>query len=68
MPFEKYFVPAALVLIAILAVVQVGSVRDETQTWDEAIHLAAGLSYLRTHDYRMNPEHPVLGKITLVKY
>lgn len=36
---------------------------EEAQTWDEAIHLAAGYSYLKTGDYRMNPEHPPLGKI-----
>lgn len=53
----------ALGLLMYLAFVQVTSARLETQTWDEAIHLAAGFSYWRTGDYRMNPEHPPLGKL-----
>src|SRR5690242_13352606 len=39
------------------------SVRGESQTYDEAVHLAAGYSYWKTGDYRMNPEHPPLGKL-----
>jgi Dolichyl-phosphate-mannose-protein mannosyltransferase len=50
-------------LIAIMGIVQVTSVLQETETWDEGIHIAAGYSYLLTGDYRMNPEHPALGKI-----
>src|SRR5689334_9540695 len=46
-----------------MCAVQIFSVRGETQTWDEAIHLAAGYSYWKTGDYRMNPEHPPLGKL-----
>jgi 4-amino-4-deoxy-L-arabinose transferase-like glycosyltransferase len=45
-----------------MAILQIVSVRQESQTWDEAIHLAAGYSYLRTGDLRMNPEHPPFGK------
>lgn len=36
---------------------------QDSQTSDEAVHLAAGLSYWRTADYRMNPEHPPLSKL-----
>lgn len=50
-------------LLALLAIVQVTSVRQESQTYDEAVHLAAGYSYWKTGDYRMNPEHPPLGKM-----
>lgn len=30
---------------------------------DEAYHITAGVSYLRTGDYRLNPEHPPLVKL-----
>jgi len=36
---------------------------EDSQTSDEAAHLAAGYSYLVTGDYRMNPEHPPLSKL-----
>jgi tetratricopeptide (TPR) repeat protein len=32
-------------------------------TFDEAYHIAAGASYLRFHDFRVNPEHPPLVKL-----
>ncbi len=34
----------------------------ESQTIDEAVHLSAGFSYLKTGDFRLNPEHPPLVK------
>jgi hypothetical protein len=37
-------------------------VSTSSATTDEVIHLPAGYSYLRYHDYRMNPEHPPLIK------
>ncbi|MFA6908533.1 MAG: glycosyltransferase family 39 protein [Patescibacteria group bacterium] len=36
---------------------------QESQTIDEAVHLAAGFSYWKTGDFRINPEHPPLGKL-----
>lgn len=35
----------------------------DSQTIDEAAHLAAGYSYVTTGDYRLNPEHPALFKL-----
>jgi len=35
----------------------------DSQTTDEAVHLVAGYSYLRTNDHRLNPEHPPLVKL-----
>ncbi len=58
----KFFAIAGL-LLSVMAWMLVSSVREESQTWDEAIHLAAGYSYWKTGDYRMNPEHPPLGKL-----
>jgi hypothetical protein len=32
-------------------------------TIDEAYHIAAGVSYTKYHDFRINPEHPPLVKL-----
>ena len=37
-------------------------IRANSQTHDEAVHLTAGYSYLATHEFRLNPEHPPLLK------
>lgn len=50
-------------LLSILGAVQVTSVLHESATFDEAPHLAAGYSYLKTGDFRMNAEHPPLAKM-----
>lgn len=36
---------------------------QDSQTTDEAVHLAAGRSYWQTGDFRLNPEHPPLIKL-----
>jgi hypothetical protein len=36
---------------------------EESQSWDEAIHLAAGYVYWQTGDFRPNKEHPPLIKL-----
>mgnify|MGYP001600129432 FL=1 len=35
----------------------------ESAVFDETAHIAAGYSYLKFLDYRLNPEHPPLLKI-----
>jgi predicted membrane-bound dolichyl-phosphate-mannose-protein mannosyltransferase len=54
---------AVAVLLAIMGTAQVTSVLDETATYDEGFYIAAGYSYLKTGDFRMNPEHPPLAKL-----
>ncbi|MEK7631373.1 MAG: glycosyltransferase family 39 protein [Patescibacteria group bacterium] len=46
-----------------MAVFQLTSIRGEVQTIDEGVHLAAGVSYWQTGDYRLNEEHPPLVKL-----
>lgn len=46
-----------------MAVLQLTSIREEVQTIDEGVHLAAGVSYWLTGDYRLNEEHPPLVKL-----
>ncbi len=53
----------AAALLSLLAVVQVTSVLNESATFDEAAYVAAGYSYLKTGDFRLNPEHPPLAKL-----
>jgi hypothetical protein len=53
--------------VAILMVVLAGelwlSVKDESQTFDEAAHIYSGYSYWTRGDFGMNPEHPPLVKL-----
>lgn len=54
---------AVAALLATMGAVQVSSALQETQTWDEGIYLAAGYSYWKTGDFRMNRDHPPLFKL-----
>jgi hypothetical protein len=46
-----------------MAVSQLHSALLESQTFDEGFHLTAGFSYWKTGDFRLNREHPPLGKL-----
>jgi hypothetical protein len=63
LPFERLFWPLATALLCLMFYCQLEGALTESQTYDEAAHLAAGYSYLRTGDFRLNPEHPPLGKL-----
>ena len=55
--------PLAAIFLLLLFVAQgIFFIRANSQTIDEAIHLAAGYSYLATSDFRLDPEHPPLIK------
>lgn len=54
---------AALALLALFALRADRFARSASQTFDEGAHLAAGVSYWRTGDFRLNPEHPPLLKL-----
>lgn len=49
-------------VVSHLGLVVHGAIND-SQTFDEGVHLAAGVSYWVTGDFRLNPEHPVLWKL-----
>ncbi len=53
-------VPGLLVLTAVLAVT---SLLTDSPTFDEPFHLAAGVSYLKTGDFRLSPDHPPLARL-----
>ena len=37
-------------------------------TYDEAYHIGAGVAYVKTGDFRLNPEHPPLTKVWVGAY
>ncbi len=51
-----------IILLLTMFILGVASVRNDSVTNDEAAHIPAGYSYLKTGDYRLNPEHPPLIK------
>jgi hypothetical protein len=48
--------------VAAFAALALAAAARQSPTFDETAHLAAGASYLRTGDFRLNPEHPPLLK------
>ncbi len=55
-----------LVLLALIACAILRSsiaTRLDSFTLDEAWHIAAGVAYVQTGDFRLNPEHPPLVKL-----
>ena len=53
----------AAALLAVLAILLIASARQESQTFDESTHLAAGFAYWKHGDFGRNPEHPPLVKL-----
>ncbi|MEZ5402897.1 MAG: glycosyltransferase family 39 protein [Bryobacteraceae bacterium] len=56
----------AAAILAGMAVVQFYTASLENDTFDEGAHIAAGMSYWATGDYRLNLEHPPLAKLLFV--
>ncbi len=65
-PRQRLFGIAALVVLAALAVLRssIGT-RLDSFTIDEAWHIVAGTSYVRTGEFNLNPEHPPLVKLAV---
>ena len=57
---HRIAVPA---LVALFVVCGFISLTLDSATFDETAHLGAGVSYLETGDFRLNPEHPPLVKL-----
>jgi len=60
---RKAFVWLALLLVALAILRSAISTRLDGFTIDEAYHITAGTSYVKYHDFRINPEHPPLVKL-----
>jgi Dolichyl-phosphate-mannose-protein mannosyltransferase len=57
------FIAMVLVIVGLAVVRSAIATRLDSFTLDEAYHIAAGVSYVRYHDFRINPEHPPLVKL-----
>ena len=60
---RKMFVWLALLLIGAAILRSAVATRLDSFTLDEPYHIAAGVSYLKYRDFRINPEHPPLVKL-----
>ncbi|MFN0100493.1 MAG: ArnT family glycosyltransferase [Bryobacteraceae bacterium] len=60
---EKHFRLLAAIPIVVMLALQIGSVWQESATFDEGVHLAAGYRYWRTGSFKLNVEHPPLQKL-----
>jgi tetratricopeptide (TPR) repeat protein len=58
-----YFALLALTIILLAILRSAITTRLDSFTADENYHVVAGVSYFRTGDYRINPEHPPLVKL-----
>ncbi len=55
--------PLVVTLLVISAALAATSLTRDSVTFDETSHLTTGLSYLKTGDFRLAPDHPPLAKI-----
>lgn len=53
----------AILLLSTMTGLAFFSLYHDSAIMDEIAHIPAGYSYLKFHDYRLNPEHPPLAKI-----
>ncbi len=60
---HRVFWLAVVALLGAMAGAMLRATLLECQTWDEGMHLAAGYSYLKTGQFKLNPEHPPLVKL-----
>src|ERR1044071_1306897 len=61
LPYTFWLVLA--LALGVVSVIEVTTMIEESETRDEATHLAAGYSYWQTGDFRLNVEHPPFSKL-----
>ncbi len=54
--------PLAIFILAIMFLLLLTSVWNDSAIFDESAHIPAGYGYVTQFDYRLNPEHPPLIK------
>ena len=60
--FTKHYKLILTAIIIFMATVSFKLAWDDSLTFDEVAHIPSGYSYVKFHDYRLNPEHPPLLK------
>lgn len=66
---RRSYVPLVMFLIVLAAILRSAmATRLDSFTIDENYHITAGVSYVRTGDYRINPEHPPLVKLWVAAF
>jgi len=59
---KKYEKLLVILFLSIFLILNLYLAAEDSQTIDEGPHISGGLSYLKTGDFRINPEHPPLVK------
>lgn len=59
---EKYQNYIVAGILAIILAISVGTALGDAAIMDEVAHIPSGYSYIKYHDYRLNPEHPPILK------
>jgi hypothetical protein len=59
---EKYQNYIVAGILAIMLALSISVALGDAAIMDEVAHIPSGYSYIRYHDYRLNPEHPPLLK------
>ncbi len=59
----KYYKFIIIFIIIFIAIVSISLAWNDSLTFDEIAHIPAAYTYIKAHDYRLNPEHPPLLKI-----
>ena len=54
--------PLAILILAVMFLLLLTSVWNDSAIFDESAHIPAGYGYVTQLDYRLNPEHPPLVK------
>src|SRR4030043_684637 len=57
--YQKYIVAA---ILFIMLAISIGPALGDAAIMDEVAHIPSGYSYIKYHDYRLNPEHPPILK------
>ncbi|MDD5489614.1 MAG: glycosyltransferase family 39 protein, partial [Candidatus Moranbacteria bacterium] len=59
---EKYQNYIVAGILAIMLAISIGTALGDAAIMDEVAHIPSGYTYVKYHDYRLNPEHPPLLK------
>lgn len=60
---RRAWLVCVLLLCGLQTARQLSTARTDAQTFDEGLHLASGYSFLKTGQYRLDPEHPPLARV-----